>query len=45
MELKRNKDWRTTIFAMLLIVPYGIETKIWLSHNGKRTAFNCTLWN
>ena len=30
---------------ILLIVPYGIETKFLLLDNENMDAFNCTLWN
>ena len=45
MELKQNIPLLGAIVAILLIVPYGIETFVGNLFVGERSTFNRTLWN
>ena len=45
MELKLSPEDAATALSLLLIVPYGIETRNWLPATLPVTTFNCTLWN
>ncbi len=45
MELKPY-IWHISKFhRILLIVPYGIETRLQLMPQTASSTFNCTLWN
>ena len=45
MELKPNLWKDLGLAAIVLIVPYGIETKVQLTHCVLCRGVNCTLWN
>ena len=46
MELKLEDDKKESVFtSVLLIVPYGIETEMFMFNPGKEMTFNRTLWN
>ena len=45
MELKQNYKKPTKQGTVLLIVPYGIETRILTSNQALLSSFNRTLWN
>ena len=45
MELKHLRTQSLKEMRELLIVPYGIETRVEYDRYNLIPAFNCTLWN
>ena len=45
MELKLNKIFSNSFSPILLIVPYGIETRKSRKKQDYQETFNRTLWN